>query len=733
MTSIPPATPASPPPAPRAATPSAFSVEHLDGVATLLIDVPGEAVNTLSGPVGEELGALLLRLEADAAVKAVVIASGKAAGFMAGAKIDMIQAVRSAAEAEALSRAAQAGFDRLERLGKPVVAAVHGACLGGGLELALACHARVAADDPRTTLGLPEVQLGLLPGAGGTQRLPALIGLAAGLDLILAGKTVKARKALALGLVDELAPAAILRAVARRRALALAALPRGRWREHARRARGVERVKLALLEENPVGRALLFSQARALLLKKTRGHYPAPLRALEAVQRGAERGVAEGLALEARSFGELAVTDVSRRLVEIFFASTALKKDSGVADPAVAPRPVERVGVLGGGLMGGGIAAVTVAAGVPVRLREKDDQAAARALAGLAAFLDEKVKRRSMDRLERQATLRLFTTTTSWAGLEGVDLLVEAVFEDLALKREMVKAFQALNPGGVFASNTSSLPIASIAEGARRPELVVGMHYFSPVPKMPLLEVIPSAATSPEVIATAVAFGKRQGKTVILAADRPGFWVNRILGPYVNEAAWLLTEGAAIEDLDAALTGYGFPVGPIALLDEVGLDVGAKVGEVLHAGFGERMRPPDALRGLVTAGRLGRKAKKGFYTYDGKQKQVDPAAYDLLPGGRARTRVAREAIVERLTLALLNEAARALGEGVVRSARDGDVGAVFGIGFPPFRGGPFRAADALGADVVVDALSRLRDAHGERFEPAPLLVEQARHGGRFHS
>jgi 3-hydroxyacyl-CoA dehydrogenase/enoyl-CoA hydratase/3-hydroxybutyryl-CoA epimerase len=313
-----------------------------------------------------------------------------------------------------------------------------------------------------------------------------------------------------------------------------------------------------------------------------------------------------------------------------------------------------------------------------------------------------------------------------------VDLLIEAVFEDLALKQEMVRAFEAVNPRGIFATNTSSIPIAEIAKAARRPEAVVGMHYFSPVNKMPLLEVIATPQTAPEVVATAVAVGKRQGKTVILVGDGPGFYVNRILGPYMNEAAWLLAEGAAIEDVDKALTGFGFPVGPITLLDEVGIDVGAKVGAILHAGFGDRMKPPDALQALVKSGRLGRKNGKGFYLYaDGKKQGVDASVYDLL-GGRERTPVPREQIAERLALALVNEAAGALGDGIVRSARDGDMGAVFGIGFPPFRGGPFRLADAMGVQAVVDKLEALRARHGDRFAPSARLVEQARRGTPFH-
>jgi 3-hydroxyacyl-CoA dehydrogenase/enoyl-CoA hydratase/3-hydroxybutyryl-CoA epimerase len=722
---------------PAQKVPANLRLEVDDGVALVLLDVPGESVNTLSPEVGEELQAAVESLDKDPEVKALVLASGKKDGFIAGARIEVLQAAGSAAEAEALSRAGQKGFDRLEQLKKPVVAAVHGACLGGGLELALACHWRIATDDPRTRLGQPEVQLGLIPGAGGTQRLPRLIGIAQALDVILAGKSVRARKALKLGLVDELVPAPLLLEVAKRRARELAG---GQLRRQA--PAGVKRVWLhglyaaaaqVALEENFLGRTVLFREARRKLLAKTRGHYPAPEKALEAVQHGYEHGFQEGLAREAKLFGELAVGPVARRLMEIFFATTALKKDPGVDDASVRPRPVERVGVLGGGLMGGGIATVTVNAGIPVRVREKDDAAAGRALAGVRAVLDQRVKRRSMTRLERDQAMRLVTATTDWSGLEGVDVLVEAVFEDLQLKREMLRAFEAVNPRGIFASNTSSIPIAQIAEASRRPELVLGMHYFSPVPKMPLLEVVVAPRTAPEATATAVALGKRQGKTVIVVKDGPGFYTSRILTPYMNEAAQVLVEGASIEDVDRALVEWGFPVGPITLLDEVGIDVGAKVGKVMSAAFGDRLHAPEALAKLVADGRLGRKSQRGFYLYPkGKKGGVDPTIYDSLPGGRSRKSVDRGAIAERIALRMMNEAFLCLGEGILRSARDGDVGAVFGLGFPPFRGGPFRHADALGAGKLLARMEELEAQHGPRFAPAPLLVEKGKAGGRFH-
>jgi 3-hydroxyacyl-CoA dehydrogenase/enoyl-CoA hydratase/3-hydroxybutyryl-CoA epimerase len=709
-----------------------------DGVGVVLMDVPGEPVNTLRGDFEQELDGLLRRAAEDPGITSLVFASGKPDGFIAGADVQALQTVKTREEAAMLSRGGQQAMARLEELGKrkPIVAAMHGAALGGGLEVALACTYRIATDDRKTQLGQPEVQLGLIPGAGGTQRLPRLIGIADALDLILTGKSVRASKARRLGLVDEVVPRPILLEVARRRAAELAsgALRPDRSRVHfgLKQIADKETLQAVALEENPFGRRILFQQARKALLKKTRGHYPAPEKALEAVRYGYEKGIERGLEREAKLFGELAVTDVSRRLVDIFFATTALKKDNGVDDPTVKPRQVKRVGVLGGGLMGSGIAFVTLGAGLAVRVREKDDAAAAKALGSVRALLDERVKRRSIDRLERDATMRLLTATTDWSGFEGVELLIEAVFEDLALKQEMVRAFERVNRSGIFASNTSSIPIGRIAEASSRPESVLGMHYFSPVQKMPLLEVIVTPSTAKDVTATAVAVGKKQGKTVIVVNDGPGFYTSRILAPYMNEAAEILLEGARIEDVDRALTAFGMPVGPITLLDEVGIDVGAKVGKILHEAFGDRMAPPKALEKVIADGRLGRKTKKGFYTYGGKKKEVDETVYDLLPGGKARTRMTSDEIAERIVLQMVNEAIRCLGEGILRSARDGDVGAVFGLGFPPFLGGPFRYADAMGPGVLLERLERWHDKYGVRFEPAPLLVERARTGERFY-
>ena len=427
------------------------------------------------------------------------------------------------------------------------------------------------------------------------------------------------------------------------------------------------------------------------------------------------------------------MSDVSRRLVEIFFATQALKKDTGVDESSVKPRKVEKVAMLGAGLMGAGIAYVTADAGIPVRLKDKDDAALGRGLKQIAGILDERVRRKRLSPRESEEKLALITATTDYSGIRNADVVIEAVFEDLSIKHAVVREVGREAPNAIIASNTSSIPIGLIAEEASRPQNVVGMHFFSPVHRMPLLEVIRGRSTGAEAVATAVALGKRIGKTVIVVNDGPGFYTSRILAPYVNEAAFMFNDGAAVEDIDRALVDFGFPVGPMKLLDEVGIDVGSKVAHVMHEAFGERLAPPAGFDKLVESGRLGRKSRKGFYLYgESKEKEVDRTVYDLTAQGQRRSSPTTGEIAERCVLQMVNEAAHCLGEGILRSARDGDVGAVFGLGWPPFRGGPLRYADSLGAAQVVERLRRYQDKFGVRFTPAPKLVQLAGSGGKFH-
>jgi 3-hydroxyacyl-CoA dehydrogenase/enoyl-CoA hydratase/3-hydroxybutyryl-CoA epimerase len=707
-----------------------------DGIAVVTINVPGESQNTLKAELVSEAHALLDQLEQDATVQGVVLISGKPGSFIAGADINMLQACRTAAEATELSLAGQRFFDRLENFKAPVVAAIDGACLGGGLELALACQGRVCTDNPKTALGLPEVMLGVLPGSGGTQRLPRLIGIPAALGLMLTGKHLNAQKARRMGLVDDVAPAPILLQAAIALVKKLQQPPRAAPRQTGSLFSLKGLTKLAL-EDNPLGRRVLFQKAREQALGKTKGHYPAPLRIIDCVETGANHGFKKGLEAEAIGFGELAMTPQARQLMNLYFATTALKKDNGVADPAVQPRPVRKIAVLGAGLMGAEISYVTAGkAQLPVRLKDQDAAGLNRGLAYIDRLIQKRLHRRSITVFEAGQERRRVTPTLDFSGFQNVDVVIEAVFEDLALKQRLMAQVEAhCSPTTIFATNTSSLPIAQIAEAAQRPENVIGMHYFSPVEKMPLLEIIATPQTAPEVIATAVELGRHQGKTVIVVQDGAGFYVNRILAPYLNEAGYLLSEGAAIDAIDQALTRFGFPIGPFALLDEVGIDVGSKVGPILYAAFGERMKPAGVADKLLADGRYGRKSKKGFYLYEGVkpgEKPVDKTVYPVLGVSGDKVVDANE-IVERCVLAMLNEAARCWDENVIRSPRDGDIGAVFGIGFPPFLGGPFRYADTLGIPTLVEKLAGYRQRLGERFAPAELLVKMAKNRQGFHS
>lgn len=704
----------------------ALTWEIQDGIAVVVLDCKDHPVNTISRAVKDEFRACFETLANDASVKAVAFFSGKAENFIAGADIEEFVRLTSAAEAERLSADGQDMLEQVARFPKPIAAGIQGACLGGGFEFALACHYRVASDHPKTQIGLPEIQLGILPGAGGCQRLPRLVGARAALDMILAGKSERAAKAFRLGMVDELVPPPILRAVT----LAAAKRLSGGWRPKRRRQGGFIGW---LLDGNPLGRLLVFRTARKQLDEKTGGNYPAPVAALEAVEYGLRHGLADGLRREAQLFGQLAVTDVSRKLVQIFFATNQLKKDLGV-EGAPTPATVQRLGIVGSGFMGSGIAGTAVAqAGVDVRMKDADLTRVAAGLRAAREILDDRLKRRRITKYEHARLVALLSGGDTYAGFPGAELTIEAVFEDIAVKQQVLREFEsATSDKIVFASNTSTIPITSIAEGARAPERVIGMHFFSPVAKMPLLEVIPGARTAPATVATAVTFGRRMGKTVIVVKDSPGFWVNRILAPYANEVGHLLAEGASIEDIDGLAVRFGFPVGPVTLLDEVGLDVAEKVANVMQAAYGDRLQPTPCVGPLVKAGRLGRKSGRGFYVYKGgKKRGVDPGAYELLdahPNGGPRP----AEILQRLVLGLLNEAARAVGEGVVRSPRDGDIGAIFGFGFPPFRGGPLRHADDLGAARLVGDLERLAERLGPRFAPCEVLQDLARRNAKFY-
>jgi 3-hydroxyacyl-CoA dehydrogenase/enoyl-CoA hydratase/3-hydroxybutyryl-CoA epimerase len=711
---------------------SAFSlIRQENGIAHLIMDVVGDSMNTLKAEFADQVTEVLSEIKNDSSITGLILCSGKQDSFVVGADINMINNCKTKEEVIALAHQAQKTLLGLEQLNIPVIAAIHGACLGGGLELAMACHARVCSDSSKTVLGLPEVQLGLLPGGGGTQRLPKLVGVQKALDMMLTGKQLRAKQALKVGLVNDVVPSSILIATAEQMAL------EGNFKQKT-----VYKSSLAnkFLEGTSLGRSVVYKQAEKKVLSKTKGNYPAPAKIIDCVKVGMEQSSIKGYQLEAESFSTLAMSDVSAQLRHLFFATTVMKKEEGVTN--VSPEKITKVGVLGGGLMGGGIAFVTATkANIPTRIKDIGHKGIGHAIKYSFDLLDKKVKRRFILKSEMQKQLSMITGTIDYSGFRNIDIVIEAVFEDLALKQNMVvEVEQHTNASTIFASNTSSLPIEQIAAKAARPENVIGLHYFSPVDKMPLVEIIPhqssTGKTSDQTISTTVAFAKKQGKTPIVVKDKAGFYVNRILAPYMNEAAILLLAGEPIDKIDKALVNFGFPVGPMQLLDEVGIDVGAKISPILQAELGERFKAPAAFDKLLDDGRLGKKANKGFYLYDKKMnkgikglfkqktKQVDLSIYDLLGLNPVGNLSANE-IAKRCTYMMLNEAARCVDEGVVRNARDGDIGAIFGIGFPPFLGGPLRYIDKVGASTIVEQLTQWTKQYGERYTPCDALISMA--------
>jgi 3-hydroxyacyl-CoA dehydrogenase/enoyl-CoA hydratase/3-hydroxybutyryl-CoA epimerase len=705
-------------------TMDAFFLNIINSVAVITFDTPDQKVNTFNLETISELGGIVDQIEEMGTdLLGAVFISGKEKNFIAGADISLIAGISDPGEGGAMAREGQELLGRIADLPFTTVAAVHGSCLGGGLELALACDHRVASDDPGTFLGLPETQLGIIPGFGGTQRLPRLVGLLEAVRMITTGSPAYSGKALRIGLVDEVTKREYLMDAA------MAAVAGNLPTRQKHRQGFAERTEKILVKSR-LGRKFLLGKARKAVLSNTRGHYPAPLAAIDAIEYGLNHGIARGLVEENRLFGQMAVTEISKNLIRVF----RLKESFGKGDPALA-KDIKRIAVIGGGAMGGGIAALAAERGLHVRLIDMSEKALGAALKFLNDDVIEKRKKHRYTGVVADWIPTRLTVDTRMRGIGASDVVIEAVAESMDVKKSVFsEAAGAVSDVTAILTNTSSLSVTEMAADLPHPERVAGFHFFNPVDRMPLVEVIRGKQTSMDTADRMAAFARRLGKIPVIVKDSPGFLVNRLLLPYLNEACLLLLKGAGIEQQDRALRTFGMPMGVFILLDQVGIDIVVHAGESMLDGFGARMKPSPIFAVLAEAGRLGKKTGKGFYAYDSAGKrQTDPEMKKILaPHLEVAKRYTDEQIVHRLIYSMVNEATMCLEENVVQDAEAVDAAMILGAGFPPFTGGLLRYADSVGIKNLVDTLNDLSEKEDSRFAPSRSLKNMAENGEVFY-
>ncbi|MEO5666818.1 MAG: 3-hydroxyacyl-CoA dehydrogenase NAD-binding domain-containing protein [Bdellovibrionota bacterium] len=727
---------------------NAFRLEQDGDLGILTFDLKGEKVNKLGNVSLPELEGLLKDFKKKfPTVKALLFRSAKPGSYIVGADLNLVRSMKDSAEAEQASKLGQRVFNAFEDLGIPTLAAIDGPCAGGGTELSLSCKYRVVSDSSRTAISLPEVNLGFLPGWGGSYRLPRLVGLGTALDMILTGKNIRADKAVKIGLANQMIPAALFSDEILKLGRRLAAGEKPfKPRKDPGLLQKIQKDPPALLQNFWAGRRFVFQQAKVGVMAKSRGNYPAPLRILEVIEKGWGQKREKALELEAKAFGELWGTSESHNLVGLFFLSEEAKRDTGVAlkaDAVKALPKISEVAVLGAGVMGGGIASQSAAKGMRTLVKDVGWDAVSKGLAHAKKLASESLKRKKITPVENEAWMSRIRGQIDYSGFRAVDLVIEAVVENLDVKKTVLKEVEGVvRPDCIIASNTSSLRISDMASALKDPSRLVGLHFFNPVHKMPLVEVVSHAQASEESVARAVQFVKDIGKTPVVVKDGPGFLVNRILMPWLNEAGYCLLEGYSVEDMDRTLKNFGMPMGACELLDEIGLDVAVKVAKILYKDLGERSKPSDAIDRILGEKdhkRLGRKSGLGFYKWDrpgGKRLEPDvEGIHSLIFGAKAAPKAPEhtsESLVRRQIFPMINEAAVILQEGLTAGPAQVDLAMIYGTGFAPFRGGLCRYADSVGLERVVAELERLSEIHGARLAPSDALKNFAAKGGTFY-
>ena len=699
----------------------AFTIKPEGEIAVVTFDIPNEKVNKFSTAVMLRLKEVIEELNRSS-YKAAVFVSGKAKIYIAGADIDEIKNLKTKEEFDRAVKGGQDVFNEVEALKIPIIAAVHGACMGGGCEFIMACDYRIASEDPSTKIGLPETQLGIIPGFGGCIRMPRLLGLQSALDIILAGKAVNAKKAQKIGLVDRVVHPSTLKDEALKWAREIVKEGKGKRTKRFQPKGAVNK-----LLEGPL-KGVVFSKAKSSVLKMTHGHYPAPLAAIEVIKKTyGMSNLQKALDIERAHFCDCGITSVSKNLIHVFYLTEMVKKQTGVKGTDVKARDVKRMGILGAGTMGGGVAYVAADKGIEVRMKDLNPVALGKGLAHARELWDKLVKRKSIDKFQQKQKLDLISLTTDYSGFKTLDLVVEAIVEDMGIKQKVIgETANNMRPDAIIVTNTSSLSVTEMSKGHPRPEYFAGMHFFNPVNKMPLVEVIRGEKSSDETVATVFELSKKMGKMPVVVKDGPGFLVNRLLLPYMAEAAFLFQEGMDINVVDKAyVNDFGMPMGPFALMDEVGLDVCIKVLKIFKKAYPDRVEVSSIMDHLEKTGRLGKKNGKGFYKYDdkGKRLEVDPAIYGELGVSSPKNPYTTVECVERGVFAMVNECARALlDDRIVETPHEVDLAMIMGTGFPPFRGGLMKYADAEGPQKIVSQLEKYAsERNAKRLKPSDAL------------
>ena len=703
-----------------------FSIEN--DIGFLTFDVPNKSVNVLSEAVLTELDALLKGQCQDDTLKAIVFQSGKRDIFIAGADISEIEALTSPEKTKAMLTHVNQLFTSFSSLPCPTIAFIDGVCLGGGLELVLACDYRVVTDNPKVQLGAPEVKLGIIPGWGGTQRLPRLIGLQKALPLILNGSSINAKKALKLGIADRL----VLKSFVHQELTQFIDQVVSH-KSHIRRPKKTS-LQQRLMENNFIGRSVMYRVAKKGILKKTKGLYPAPLAALKAAITGYSKSLEKGLDVEANCFAPLIESPEFNELVRLFFLQEKLKKGPKPLTETI--KPITNPTVMGAGLMGGGIAWLFAYRGLSVRVKDIHWSCISNAYKAANAICGQLRKIRKIQPYEQSLIMSRMTGTVDWSGFRRSDLVVEAIVENMDIKKEVIKELESqVSEDTIIASNTSSLSITEMASVLTHPERFIGMHFFSPVNRMPLVEIIAGQCTSQETIDRTIACVLALKKIPIVVKNVPGFLVNRIFIPYVVEAVACLQDGVDVTTIDRIATDFGMPMGPLELADEVGLDVGYKVAQVLEEGYGERMSIAPIFHEIMKDENLrGKKTSRGFYIHAKGRKKIPnkPLLQDIGMQREHMNVPSDQDVLHRMMLIMVNEAAYCLKEGVVENADTLDMAMIMGVGFPPVVGGVCRYANQMGIDNVIYHLKALESKYGDRFKPAPLLFEMQKNKQSFN-